>query len=46
MRTPAGPGPRCPLCGDRLGFEILDDERFLVAWSCLSCGAIRTTEPA
>jgi len=26
-------------------FEILDDERFLVAWSCLTCGLIRTTEP-
>ena len=26
-------------------FEILDDEKFLVAWSCLNCGLIRTTEP-
>ncbi len=24
----------------------LDDERFLVAWSCVECGLIRTTEPA
>lgn len=36
----------CPTCGDRLRFEILDDERFLVAWSCITCGLIRTTEPA
>lgn len=35
----------CPTCGDLLRFEILDDERFLVAWSCLNCGLIRTTEP-
>ena len=35
----------CPTCGDELNFEILDDERFLVAWSCLNCGLIRTTEP-
>ncbi|QPE03584.1 hypothetical protein IT882_09555 [Microbacterium schleiferi] len=35
----------CPTCGDRLNFEILDDERFLVAWSCVLCGPIRTTEP-
>ncbi|GLJ65826.1 hypothetical protein GCM10017578_27160 [Microbacterium laevaniformans] len=45
MRMLPDAGPRCPLCGDRLGFEILDDERFLVAWSCVICGAIRTTEP-
>ncbi|GAA3019444.1 hypothetical protein GCM10010462_01680 [Microbacterium dextranolyticum] len=37
--------PPCPTCGDPLSFEILDDERFLVAWSCLGCGLIRTTEP-
>lgn len=36
---------RCPTCGDALRYEILDDERFLVAWSCLLCGIIRTTEP-
>ena len=35
----------CPTCGDHLKFEILDDERFLVAWSCVNCGLIRTTEP-
>jgi len=35
----------CPTCGDPLRFEILDDERFLVAWSCVNCGLIRTTEP-
>lgn len=35
----------CPTCGDPLRFEILDDERFLVAWSCVNCGPIRTTEP-
>jgi len=40
------PDPRrCPTCGDLLSFEILDDERFLVAWSCVNCGLIRTTEP-
>ncbi len=36
----------CPTCGDTLTFEILDDDRFLVAWSCLACGLIRVTEPA
>ncbi|MDZ8202048.1 AAA family ATPase [Microbacterium sp. SSW1-59] len=36
----------CPMCGDRLSFEILDDEKFLVAWSCVICGLVRTTEPA
>jgi len=35
----------CPTCGDPLSFEILDDDRFLVAWSCLTCGLVRTTEP-
>ncbi|WP_167626545.1 hypothetical protein [Microbacterium hominis] len=45
MRIPVGDGPACPLCGDRLGFEVLDDERFLVAWSCLTCGPVLTTEP-
>ncbi|MFE1645208.1 hypothetical protein [Microbacterium sp. P01] len=35
----------CPTCGDELRFEILDDEKFLVAWSCVHCGLIRTTEP-
>lgn len=35
----------CPTCGDQLKFEILDDEKFLVAWSCVNCGLIRTTEP-
>jgi hypothetical protein len=38
--------PVCPTCGDALRFEILDDDRFLVAWSCVTCGLIRTTEPA
>lgn len=38
--------PRCPTCGDPLRFEILDDERFLVAWSCVTCGLVRTTEPS
>jgi rubredoxin len=42
----SAPDPRiCPTCGDELRFEILDDERFLVAWSCVNCGLIRTTEP-
>jgi hypothetical protein len=35
----------CPTGGDALRFEILDDERFLVAWSCLSCGFLRISEP-
>lgn len=35
----------CPTCRDHLAFEILDDEKFLVAWSCVNCGLIRTTEP-
>lgn len=35
----------CPTCSDPLKAEILDDERFLVAWSCLNCGLVRTTEP-
>jgi uncharacterized Zn finger protein len=35
----------CPTCGDPLRFEILDDERFLVVWSCVNCGLVRTTEP-
>ncbi len=35
----------CPTCGDALAPEILDDERFLVVWSCLNCGVVRTTEP-
>jgi len=39
------PGSECPTCGAALKFEILDDERFLVAWSCVNCGLIRTTEP-
>lgn len=44
--TPRRTDPRrCPTCGDELVFEILDDERFLVAWSCVTCGLIRTTEP-
>jgi hypothetical protein len=25
--------------------EIIDDERFLVAWSCMDCGLVRTTAP-
>jgi rubrerythrin len=36
----------CPICGGALTFEILDDERFLVVWSCVECGLIRATEPA
>ncbi len=28
-----------------MSFEVLDDEKFIVAWSCLNCGLIRTTEP-
>ncbi|WP_279071673.1 hypothetical protein [Microbacterium lacticum] len=36
----------CPTCGEPLVFEILDDEKFLVAWSCVTCGLIRTTEPS
>ena len=36
----------CPTCGDGLSFDILDDEKFLVVWSCVNCGLIRTTEPA
>lgn len=35
----------CPTCGGALTFEILDDERFLVVWSCVECGLIRATEP-
>lgn len=35
----------CPTCGEALTFEILDDERFLVVWSCVECGLIRATEP-
>ncbi len=36
----------CPTCGDGLRFEILDDEAFIVAWSCVTCGLIRVTEPS
>ena len=36
----------CPTCGGPLSFEILDDERFLVVWSCVECGLIRATEPS
>ena len=36
----------CPTCGEPLVFEILDDEKFLFAWSCVTCGLIRTTEPS
>ncbi|MEH3090246.1 MAG: hypothetical protein PGN24_11865 [Microbacterium arborescens] len=46
MSTPAAPPWVCPTCGDPLRFEILDDEAFLVAWSCLSCGLVRVTEPS
>lgn len=45
MNPPAPQSLTCPTCGDPLSFEILDDERFLVAWSCLNCGLIRTSEP-
>jgi len=45
VQTPSIEPWICPTCGDRLTFEILDDEKFLVAWSCVSCGLIRTTEP-
>lgn len=44
--TVHAPDPRaCPTCGGALSFEILDDERFLVVWSCVECGLIRATEP-
>ncbi len=46
MKVQAENSRLCPTCGDPMRFEILDDERFLVAWSCLTCGLIRTTEPA
>ncbi|WP_269454693.1 hypothetical protein [Microbacterium oleivorans] len=39
------PAVMCPTCGDPLRFEILDDERFTVACSCLNCGLVRVTEP-
>ncbi|MBA8815443.1 putative Zn finger protein [Microbacterium halimionae] len=45
MRTHVAEPRLCPTCSDILRFEILDDERFLVAWSCVNCGLIRTTEP-
>ncbi len=35
----------CPACGGPLRFEVLDDDRFLVAWTCLDCGHASTTEP-
>lgn len=38
-------GWTCPTCGDPLRFEILDDESFTVAWSCLNCGLVRVTAP-
>lgn len=46
MRDSQADPMACPTCGDNLAFEILDGETFLVAWSCLTCGVIRTTEPA
>lgn len=46
MTVRAGNPWSCPTCGDILRFEILDDERCLIAWSCVYCGLIRTTEPA
>jgi len=46
MRDSQADPMACPTCGDKLAFDILDDEKFLVAWSCLTCGVIRTTEPA
>ncbi|GAB2693693.1 hypothetical protein GCM10027071_03810 [Microbacterium marinum] len=45
MSRPTVDPRACPTCGDPLRFEILDDERFLVVWSCLTCGLVRTTEP-
>jgi uncharacterized Zn finger protein len=45
MNAHASDARACPTCGEALRFEILDDERFLVAWSCVNCGLIRTTEP-
>ena len=45
MKAYASNPRACLTCGDPLKFEILDDERFLVAWSCVNCGLIRTTEP-
>lgn len=46
MKEQAADPRACPTCSDPLLFEILDDERFLVVWSCVNCGVIRTTEPA
>ncbi|MGK3953537.1 hypothetical protein ACLKM7_14580 [Microbacterium sp. I2] len=46
MKEQAADPRACPTCSDPLVFEILDDERFLVVWSCVNCGVIRTTEPA
>jgi ribosomal protein L37AE/L43A len=37
--------PPCPVCGEPLRPEILDDERFLVIWSCLGCGLVRANDP-
>ncbi|MEV8370049.1 hypothetical protein [Microbacterium sp. NPDC064584] len=45
MRRDAATPCTCPTCGNELNFEIFHDERFLVAWSCLNRGLIRTTEP-
>ncbi|WP_191089247.1 hypothetical protein [Microbacterium radiodurans] len=45
MTAPAATPWVCPTCGDALRFEILDDESFLVAWSCLTCGLVRMSEP-
>lgn len=46
MEVPAADPRFCPTCGDVLMFEIIDDGRFLVGWSCVNCGLIRATEPA
>lgn len=45
MKERSADSRTCPTCGDDMTFEILDDEKFLVAWSCLNCGLIRTSEP-
>jgi rubredoxin len=45
MTVDAADPRACPTCGDPLTFEILDDERFLVAWSCVNCGLIARPSP-
>lgn len=45
MKAHAADPHVCPTCGDALTFKILDDERFLVAWSCINRDLVRATEP-